>query len=838
MILTAQNIRAASTPEGQIRFALPAAFKITAEAPMGNQAGLDTNQVGDSPDPNNGKPAGKSGKPPLPKFSLSIYSGGTMRVGGYKLPVAINCRGVRCAADRFPVYANHIDADTSGSEMIEQLIGQTGGPCTVMQGCTLMASGEVTGQSETVKSVMAHAANGFQWQASIDAMPVRGHVIAEGDSEEINGKMIAGPVFVADESVLANVAVVPLGADTTTSANFAAANPARSSDMEFAAWLKAEYEMTVAEYEALAKDKPGQHGKIKAKWDSVGKIAAGATTGTDPTIRTPAASGGIVASAAGGAADPNPDADQIKASRQARASEARRVAKLDQIQAQYAKVDVVIDGKPVKAADYIANCIEAGTEPDAAELVLLRASRKPTESGTAPAAIIGGSFPADGLQMRATPTERGGRQVVASGGRFSNDHAAVVEACGLISAGYSADRLAANPAYGQRVVEMADATMRRFGRGLGPMGLMRLAASFAGVQLPHSNDDAYKSVLAEFSTLSLPTILSNLMNKFLIDSWMAVDPDWFVDKDAKEGEKQTTAWQKITKRGPVQDFKPHYRVRIVSDMTMRDLGPTGEIQHGKASEQSYKIQAITKAIMFALTRQNIVDDDLSAMSSLPTHFGRGAGITIAKFVWGLLIAALQSDRATAFFTSGAITTPGNLMQPNLLTGAGLSLATLEAAESAFMSQTDPYGLPAGLIPEVLVVPPGLLNLARQLYQSVDLIASLSTGGNGRGSPQRNTLAGRFRPVCSQYMASLTAAQINDAITGLGTTNAGSNSTWYLGAGPGQVAYPLEVGFLNGQEMPIVERDEMDFDRLGIAFRGWIDFGANLAEPRSIVKNIA
>ncbi len=83
---------------------------------------------------------------------------------------------------------------------------------------------------------------------------------------------------------------------------------------------------------------------------------------------------------------------------------------------------------------------------------------------------------------------------------------------------------------------------------------------------------------------------------------------------------------------------------------------------------------------------------------------------------------------------------------------------------------------------------------------------------------------------------MTAAQINAAVTGLGTANAGSNSTWYLATSPGQVAYPLEVGFLNGQEMPIVERDEMDFDRLGIAFRGWIDFGANLAEPRSIVKN--
>ena len=113
----------------------PATFRITssatssASAPLGNQAGIDSNEASHSPDPSNGKSAGGSnGKPPIPKFSLSIYNGGPMMVGGWKLPVVINCQGVKCAADRFPVYANHIDADTSGPDMIEQLIGQSSGP--------------------------------------------------------------------------------------------------------------------------------------------------------------------------------------------------------------------------------------------------------------------------------------------------------------------------------------------------------------------------------------------------------------------------------------------------------------------------------------------------------------------------------------------------------------------------------------------------------------------------------------------------------------------------------------------------------------------------------------
>jgi hypothetical protein len=225
------------------------------------------------------------------------------------------------------------------------------------------------------------------------------------------------------------------------------------------------------------------------------------------------------------------------------------------------------------------------------------------------------------------------------------------------------------------------------------------------------------------------------------------------------------------------------------------------------------------------------------MSTVPTLLGRGAGVRVAKFIYGLLIAGLQSDRATAMFTSSSITTAGNLMQPNLIASNGLSLgvAALVAAEAAFMAQTDGYGLPCGAMPEILIVPPGEVTAARSLWNSQMLIPSLSTGGNALGTPAQNPYVKRFRPVCSQWLASLTAAQINAVIKGISTSNAGSNSTWYMSAGPQQPAYPLEVGFLNGQEMPIIERNEMEFDRLGIGFRGFNDFGANLAEPRSIVK---
>jgi hypothetical protein len=92
-------------------------------------------------------------------------------------------------------------------------------------------------------------------------------------------------------------------------------------------------------------------------------------------------------------------------------------------------------------------------------------------------------------------------------------------------------------------------------------------------------------------------------------------------------------------------------------------------------------------------------------------------------------------------------------------------------------------------------------------------------------------------VCSSYLARLTNVDLI-RILGSGPAGAslGSTTTWYLLAGPQQAACAIEAGFLNGQEMPIIERGEADFDRLGIGFRGFGDFGVSLAEPRAGVKS--
>jgi len=60
-------------------------------------------------------------------------------------------------------------------------------------------------------------------------------------------------------------------------------------------------------------------------------------------------------------------------------------------------------------------------------------------------------------------------------------------------------------------------------------------------------------------------------------------------------------------------------------------------------------KADTHGIMFALTRQMIIDDDLGALSDIPRQIGMGAAEALADAVWGLLLSnPTQSDSKTFF----------------------------------------------------------------------------------------------------------------------------------------------------------------------------------------------
>jgi len=399
-----------------------------------------------------------------------------------------------------------------------------------------------------------------------------------------------------------------------------------------------------------------------------------------------------------------------------------------------------------------AQAIDEGWDLTRCELEVLRASRP-----SAPAAHVQATTPAP----------------------------QVFEAVALSAAGVASSVLEA--AYPEQTLEAADRL-----RGVGIQEFCELAA---GVRLPRFRRDATGWLQAAFSTTSLPGILSNIANKTLLEGYNYIED----------------AWRRISKIATVNDFKEHSRYRMTGSFKFEQVGPDGELKHGRIGEQKFGQKADTHGIMFALTRQMIIDDDLGALTDIPRQIGMGAAEAIADAVWGLLLSNPTQSDGKAFFHAD---------HKNYLEGADTTLDVdgLTKAEVAFGEQTKPNGRPLGVPARILLVPTALKVPAEQLMVSINLNETTATG---KPKPQTNPHVGKFDVVSSVYLS-------NAAFPG------NSSKAWYLMADPNRLP-TLEVAFLGGVDRPTVERADADFNTLGIQFRGYIDFGVREQDHRGALK---
>lgn len=289
-----------------------------------------------------------------------------------------------------------------------------------------------------------------------------------------------------------------------------------------------------------------------------------------------------------------------------------------------------------------------------------------------------------------------------------------------------------------------------------------------------------------FSTIDISTILSNVANKFLREGFNAVD----------------MTPMRISAIRPVSDFKTVTTVSLTGDLQYDKLGPSGEIKNGTLGEETYTNKADTYARMLAITRQDIINDDLGALTAVPRRLGRGAGLKLNDIFWTKFL------NNSSFFTS---------VRKNVNEGvANMTVDGLTGTETVFMNQTDPDGKPLGLMPAILVVPTALKVPANTLMRSEKLITgAASTLG------EANPHAGRFRVESSPYMS-------NASYTGY------SAAAWYMIADPAELPV-IEIAALNGRVEPVVETADADFNVLGVQMRGYSDVGVELQEYRAGVR---
>jgi len=341
-----------------------------------------------------------------------------------------------------------------------------------------------------------------------------------------------------------------------------------------------------------------------------------------------------------------------------------------------------------------------------------------------------------------------------------------------------------------------DVAARRFRGGIGLQELLLEAAWANGYTGRNFRDS--RSVLryafgrdiqaADFSTVDIGGILSNVANKFLLEGFFSVE----------------RTWRNICAVRNVSDFKTVTSYRLIGTDQYELVDPGGELKHGTLGEESYTNKADTYGLLLSVDRRDIINDDLGAITTVPRKLGRGSGLKINDVFW------------TVFLDNGGFLKTAN---KNFLAGADtvLSIDGLTKAEVAFMDQVDANGKPIGIMPAVVLVPTALSAMGTQLYKSLEIRDTTAS----TKYPIANPHVGKFRVEVSRYLA-------NSAYAG------SSDKAWYLLADPADLPV-IEVAFLNGQESPTIETAEADFNVLGIRMRGYHDFGCALQDPRGGVK---
>ena len=337
---------------------------------------------------------------------------------------------------------------------------------------------------------------------------------------------------------------------------------------------------------------------------------------------------------------------------------------------------------------------------------------------------------------------------------------------------------------------MIEAAAKR-SRSIGLQQVLVAQARKHGYDGPESRvtaDNIRPILVAAFATHSISNILAATYGKFLLAGFNAVE----------------STWQAISTVRPLNDFKAVTGVRLDGGFEFEEVGSDGKLKSADAGEGTRTLQAKTYGRMSTITRQDIINDDLGALTQVPNRLGRGAKTRFNKVFW----TAFQDSNDTYY--RGASAAAGN----------ALAIGSLETAYTNYSQLTDPDGNPLGANPAILLVPKSLGIAARKLNQSANMIvSSLGSTSSRVVEPQANVMAGLLDPVESSYL-----------------TNAatGTNSVWWLVADPGDLP-AMEVGFLNGQQQPTVEQAEADFDVLGIQVRGYFDYGVAKGEPRAAYR---
>ncbi len=401
--------------------------------------------------------AGDNGEQKLPRINIVAYTGAVFHPYIGPSPAIINLAGIKSATKNLPLRIDHEGSRTG--------IGHT--ESVTIAGGKVAAAGVVSRDTETAREFVASSRKGFPWQASVGIGIEEYEFVRAGQTAQVNGKTVRGPIYVIQKAILNEISIVDLGADTRTSARVAARHTG-ALVMNFSQWIEAK---------GFSEDQLSdeQRTSLQAMYDAEMKAA-------QPTPQQPV-------KAKAEEPDDDPASQAVAEIRAKTAAEAKRIAGIRTLCAG-------------KYAELETQAIAEGWSTEKAELAVRTKQLEELRASRAHVPVPGGS------------------SVPLNGGVIQCAIMAAAKVPGIEKV-YDAQTLEAahrifhgRIGLGEAIYEVA--RLNGFtGRARGQLKEMLMAAFRSGVQAS-----------AGGSTIDIGDILSNVANKSILAGFSFVEQAW------------------------------------------------------------------------------------------------------------------------------------------------------------------------------------------------------------------------------------------------------------------------------------------------------------------------
>lgn len=266
-------------------------------------------------------------------------------------------------------------------------------------------------------------------------------------------------------------------------------------------------------------------------------------------------------------------------------------------------------------------------------------------------------------------------------------------------------------------------------------------------------------------------------------------------------EESNETFQQWTRSGQLGDFKVASRVDLNAFPTLDKVQEGAEYKYATMGERAEQIQLATYGKLFSITRQAIINDDLDAFTRIPNRMGRAALRTVGDLVYAILTSNPTMSDGTALFHAD---------HNNLLSASGITTSAVDEMRVAMGTQKD-GAANLNIRLAHLLVPMALEGQANVVRES-----QFEVGSTAKNNTVPNSVRNTFDVIADSRLDSFDTAK------------------WF-GAADGGVHDTIEVAYLDGNSMPVLEeQDGWKVD--GVEFKVRMDAGVSALDYRTMAKN--